>query len=173
MEKEYFYLNGDVKVGPLSLDALKSAPISRTTFVWNNSLPNWVEAGSLPELAEVFVSAVPPPPVVSYSPNSANNYTTGNSYNNPDRPPMPENYLVWAILSTILCCWPIGIASIIYAAKVGSAYNAGDYQGAISASANAKKWAIITACVGGILLLVVGIFYAIVGIAYFSALSEF
>ena len=143
MEKEYFYLNGDAKVGPLSLDTLKSAPISRTTYVWNNSLPNWVEAGTLPELAEVFVSEVPPP-AVNYSPNIANNYTTGGSYNNPNRPPMPENYLVWAILSTILCCWPFGIISIINAAKVGTAYNAGDYQTAITASSNAKKWAIIT-----------------------------
>ena len=169
MEKEYFYLNGDVKIGPLSLDALKSAPISRTTFVWNNSLPNWVEAGALPELAELFVSIAPPPPAVAnYSPN---NYSTGGNFNNQEKPPMPENYLVWAILSTVLCCWPIGIFSIINAAKVGSAYNAGDYQGAIKASSNAKKLAIVTACAGGILLIIVGIIYAIAGIAYFSALD--
>ena len=32
--------------------------------------------------------------------------------------PKPENYLVVAILSTILCCWPAGVVSIVYAAKV-------------------------------------------------------
>ena len=60
--KEYYYLNGDAKVGPLSLDALRFAPISPTTMVWNNSLPDWVEARSLPELAEMFVAAPAPPP---------------------------------------------------------------------------------------------------------------
>ena len=171
MEKEYFYLNGDVKIGPLSLDALKSAPISRTTFVWNNSLPDWVEACSLPELAELFVSIAPPPPATNYNSNSANNYSTGGNFNNPEKPPMPENYLVWAILSTVLCCWPIGIFSIINAAKVGSAYNAGDYQGALKASANAKKLAIVTVVAGAIIVIIVGIFYTIAGIAYFGALD--
>ena len=30
----------------------------------------------------------------------------------------PENYLVWAILCTVLCCLPIGIVSIVYSTKV-------------------------------------------------------
>jgi len=171
MEKEYFYLSGDTKIGPLSLDALKCASISRTTLVWNNSIPDWVEAGTLPELAEVFVSVTPPPPVANYSANNAYNNSTGSSFNNPDKPPMPESYLIWAILATVFCCWPIGIFSIISAAKVSSAYNAGDYQGAINASASAKKLAIVTACVGGISLIIVGIIYAIAGVAYFSALN--
>ena len=171
MEKEYFYLNGDVKVGPLSLDALKNAPISRTTFVWNNSLPDWVEAGALPELAEVFVSVTPPPPVANYSSSNTNNYSTGSSFNNPEKPPMPENYLIWSILATVFCCWPIGIFAIIQAAKVSSAYNIGDYQGAINASASAKKMTIVTACVGGIALIIISVFYAIMGVAYFSALN--
>ena len=165
MEKDYFYLNGDAKIGPLTLEALKYAPISRTTFVWNNSLPDWVEAGTLPELAEVFTTATPPPPAVNYSANNAYNNSPAGSTNNPERPPMPENYLLFAIITTIACCWPIGIFSIINAAKVSSAYNAGDYQGAINASASAKKLAIVTACVGGISWIIVAVFYAIVGAA--------
>ena len=171
MEKEYFYLNGDAKIGPLTLGALKSAPISRTTFVWNNSLPDWVEAGTLPELAEVFVSVTPPTPAANYNTNNAYNNAPAGSFNNPEKPPMPENYLVFAILSTVFCCWPIGIFSIINAAKVSSAYNAGDYQGAINASASAKKLAIATVCAGALLWIIVGIFYAIVGVAYFTSLD--
>ncbi len=57
----------------------------------------------------------------------------------------PENYLIWAILSTLFCCWPVGIASIVYASKVDSAFNRGDYEGALEASKNAKKWAWISA----------------------------
>jgi len=171
MEKEYFYLNGDVKNGPLSLDALKSAPISRTTFVWNNSLPDWVEAGSLPELAVIFAPAPPPPPVANYIQNNANNISTGSNLNNQEKPPMPESYLVWTIVSTIFCCWPIGIFSIIQAAKVSSTYIAGDYEGSLKASANAKKIMIANVCVGVFLYVVVSIIYAIAGIAYFSTLD--
>ena len=173
MEKEYFYLSGESKIGPLSLDALKSAPIARTTLVWYSSIPDWVEAGTLPELAEVFVSiAPPPPPVPSYSANTVSGNSTGGSFNNnPEKPPMPENYLVWSILATVFCCWPLGIFAIINAAKVSSAYNAGDYQGALNASASAKKWTIATACVGGISVIIVSVIYAIAGVAYFSTLG--
>jgi hypothetical protein len=86
---------------------------------------------------------------------------------------MPENYLVFAILSTVFCCWPIGIFSIINAAKVSSAYNAGDYQGAIKASANAKKLAILTACLGGISYIILCVFYAIVGVAALGGAFDF
>jgi uncharacterized integral membrane protein len=152
--KEYFYLNGDSKVGPLSLDALKFTPITPATLVWNNTLPDWVEARTLPELTGLFASANVPPP----SP-PAPNYNAGNAYNNPDKPPMPENYLVFAILATVLCCLPLGIVSLINATKVSSAYAAGDYEGAQKASADAKKWAIWSAIIGPILLIVFVFFY--------------
>jgi hypothetical protein len=54
---------------------------------------------------------------------------------------------VWAILSTLFCCLPFGIVSIVFAAQVDSKYNAGDYAGSVNASENAKKWAIISAVV--------------------------
>jgi hypothetical protein len=53
----------------------------------------------------------------------------------------PPNYLVWAILTTILCCLPFGIVSIVYAAPVNSKWTAGDYEGAKQSSKNAKIWA--------------------------------
>jgi hypothetical protein len=59
---EYFYLSGETRVGPFSLDALKNAPISRSTLVWHSALSNWTEAWTLPELAELFASQPPPPP---------------------------------------------------------------------------------------------------------------
>jgi len=53
----------------------------------------------------------------------------------------PPNYLVFAILVTIFCCQILGIVSIIFAAQVNSRWNAGDVQGALDASKNAKLWA--------------------------------
>lgn len=58
------------------------------------------------------------------------------------------NYLVFAILSTVLCCLPTGIVSIIYAAQVNTKIAAGDIAGATQASNNAKMWAWISFGVG-------------------------
>jgi Interferon-induced transmembrane protein len=60
----------------------------------------------------------------------------------------PDNYLVWAILSTVLCCLPLGIVSIVYSTKVSGLWGQGRYAEAQSASDSAKKWAIISAVVG-------------------------
>lgn len=59
-------------------------------------------------------------------------------------PPMPQtvqNHLVEAILVTLCCCMPFGIVSIVYAAQVNPKLQAGDIQGALQASRNAKNWA--------------------------------
>ena len=67
------------------------------------------------------------------------------------RPPKPDNYLVWAILVTLFCCLPFGIVSIVYAAKVDNLYAMGDYVNAQQAAKNAKTWALwgaITAAIG-------------------------
>ena len=61
----------------------------------------------------------------------------------------PDNYLVWAILCTVLCCIPFGIVSIVYSTRVSGLWAEGRYAEAQSASDSAKKWAIIGAVVGG------------------------
>jgi len=58
------------------------------------------------------------------------------------------NYLVFAILTTVLCCLPTGIAAIIYAAQVNGKLLAGDYAGAQAASNNAKIWCWVSFGVG-------------------------
>lgn len=52
----------------------------------------------------------------------------------------PKNYLVESILVTIFCCLPFGIVGIVFSSQVNSKYEAGDYEGAIMASKEAKKW---------------------------------
>jgi hypothetical protein len=63
----------------------------------------------------------------------------------------PQNYLVWAILATVFCCLPLGIASIVFAAQVNGKWAAGDHAGARDASEKAKKFAIWSAGVSVIL----------------------
>jgi len=69
----------------------------------------------------------------------------------------PNNYLVLSILSTIFCCWPLGIPAIIHASNVNSKFAEGDYAGAREASRKAKNWTIWSA----IAALLVWIFYFI------------
>ncbi len=52
----------------------------------------------------------------------------------------PKNYLVESILVTIFCCMPFGIAGIVFASQVNSKFSIGDYEGALRASKDAKKW---------------------------------
>jgi len=71
------------------------------------------------------------------------------------------NYLVFAILTTVLCCLPAGIPAIVYAAQVNGKLMAGDYAGARAASNNAKLWCWVAFGIGlaGTLLwiLVIGV----------------
>ena len=73
----------------------------------------------------------------------------GAPYGQPGGTP-PPNYLVWAILTLIFCCWPLSIASIVFAAQVNGKYSAGDLAGAQESSRKAKQfalWSAIGACV--------------------------
>ena len=69
----------------------------------------------------------------------------------------PPNYLAWAILTTVLCCLPFGIVSLIYAAQVNSKWMAGDIEGAKLSSKNAKIWAWVAFGVGIGIVLICGI----------------
>ncbi|MEG0183890.1 MAG: CD225/dispanin family protein [Stenotrophomonas sp.] len=71
------------------------------------------------------------------------------------------NHLVWAILSTLFCCLPAGIVSIVYAAQVNSKIAAGDLAGARDSSDKAKKWAMWSA----IAFVIVAVLYVVLVMA--------
>ncbi len=58
---------------------------------------------------------------------------------------LPPTNLVWAIITTVLCCVPCGVVAILYASKVSSALQSGDLAAARSASEKGAWW-----CIGGI-----------------------
>lgn len=80
----------------------------------------------------------------------------------------PDSWLWLAICSTVLCCLPLGVVSIIFSTQVDSKWAAGDYAGAEEASKKAKMWGFISAGSG----LVFGIIYFIFMLAtgFLSAL---
>lgn len=57
----------------------------------------------------------------------------------------PPTNMVWAILTTVLCCQIFGIIAIVYAAQVGAKFRTGDLEGANRYSDRAAIW-----CIAGI-----------------------
>ena len=66
----------------------------------------------------------------------------------------PPNYLVWAILTTVLCCLPLGIPSIVFSTQVNSKWALGDVAGAQDASVKAKKFAIWSAIAWAVVVVI-------------------
>lgn len=73
------------------------------------------------------------------------------------------NHLVWAILSTLFCCLPLGIVSIVYASQVDGKRAAGDIAGAREASGKAKFWAMLSAGLALIPILLYLVFVIVLG----------
>lgn len=136
--KNYHYTDGTNSFGPFSIEELKLKSISPDTLVWTEGMSTWIKAIDVPELKGELSFENTPPALPTNSPEP--HQATNNSFEY-SRP--PKTYLIETILSTIFCCWPVGIVSIVYAARVEKKFYAGDKIGAEEDSANAKKWMII------------------------------
>jgi hypothetical protein len=77
--------------------------------------------------------------------------------------PAPNNNLVWAILTTIFCCLPLGIVAIVKAAQVNNLWMQGQYDAARKSAEDAKKWSIWAAVLGvaGAILYLIVVFVII------------
>lgn len=131
--KNYFYIdqNGQ-QSGPVSENLLKQHGVIADTLVWCEGMSEWKKAIEIDDLKYLFST----PPL-----NNVNNQTVPPVSDNEQ---CPDDYLVWAILSTILCCWPLGIPAIVNAAKVEKLWNLGDKTGAKQKSKKAKMWCFIS-----------------------------
>ena len=96
--------------------------------------------------------AAPPPPPPGYG------------YGGQPQGAPPPNHLVWAILSTLFCCLPLGIASIVFAAQVNSKWAAGDVAGAHESSKKARQFALWGTIIG-VVLAVLYLILVVVGAA--------
>ena len=153
---DYHVARNNEKLGVFaSADALarfRSGELRPTDLVWCEGMPAWRAAG------EVFAAEASTALPLPSSP--------AGSFSSMPGQPQPDNYLVWAILSTLLCCVPLGIVAIVFAAQVDSKYAAGDYAGAQVASGRAKLWSILSA---GSLFLLVALYLG--AIALFGAVG--
>lgn len=96
-------------------------------------------------------------------------YQNDGQYRGQGIPPLkPNSNLILAIFTTICCCLPLGIVGIVYATKVDSLYNTGQYMAAQQAANDAKKWSLIGIAIGAIGSIIYGILVSIYGFAMFS-----
>jgi hypothetical protein len=72
----------------------------------------------------------------------------------------PSNHLVFAILTTLFCCLPLGIVSIVKASQVSGLWAQANYAGAQAASDSARKWAMWSAILGIAAIAIYGILIA-------------
>jgi hypothetical protein len=78
----------------------------------------------------------------------------------------PPNNLVFAILVTVFCCLPFGIAAIVYAAQVNGKAQAGDMAGALESARRSRMWSWWAFGVGMVVL----VLYVVLGV--FAAIAE-
>lgn len=81
----------------------------------------------------------------------------------------PETHLTRAIILTILCCLPLGIPAIVYAAGVENAFYSGNYNLAVEKSKKAEKLCDIT-LIFGIIYLV--IYFIVVAVLSATGISD-
>ena len=94
-----------------------------------------------------------PPPMPNAAPFGAYGAPASPYASGPTGVP-PANNLVWAILTTVLCCLPAGVVSIVFASQVNTKWATGDVAGAQKASANARTWAIVSAALGVVAIII-------------------
>ena len=153
---KYYMHTGGQQLGPFEESELLSHGLTASTMVWREGMPDWVAASQVPELSHLLPPSQQPP---SYQPQPG--YGPQQPYG--ARPPMPDTYMVWAILATLLCCLPFGIVSIVKASQVSTLYYQGNYAEARAASRAARNWAIASAVSSGAIVLVyVAVFFGAV-----------
>lgn len=136
----------------LTICLLPAAEVSQPAL---SSAPEVLpEASEVAEVAEESVAAAVPPVLPpdeavapAAAPAAAPVVLPAQQQPVPAQPEqeLPPTNLVWAIITTVLCCVPCGVVAILYASKVSSALQSGDLAAARSASEKGAWW-----CIGGI-----------------------
>lgn len=173
---KWYYSKSGTQLGPVEQDELiskiASSEVSPTDLVWKDGMGDWMPVSRINELSAAIRLSVAPEPQ-NVSPPAAEN-TMGTPYTPPMATPQApmvyngpaiQNYLWQSIVVTILCCWPLGIPAIVYAAKVEGLKSRGDIQGAMAASASAKTWCMVAGGAGLAALLIWAVIMGFFGAA--------
>jgi hypothetical protein len=80
-------------------------------------------------------------------------------------PASVPNYLVLAII-TLICCMPLGIVAVVFAARVNGQVQSGDMAGALASSRKAKLFSYIGLGLGiawWVICIATGVFAGVIG----------
>ncbi len=142
--KRYFYSDGERQFGPYDFEELREEGIEPDTLVWHPGLDSWIPASESDELKRFWEEEKKPvidlpdeevPEVFNpemYRSGSTDHHTTV------EKP--PKNWLLESILVTLLCCNPLGIVAIVYAAQVDTLFYKGEKEKSHKNSRNAAMW---------------------------------
>jgi len=172
---QYWINHNGVQSGPVDLENIKEMGLTSNAYVWCEGMQDWVKITQMPELQGLYemdseTAALQQPQAASTQLN-ADEPVVGQPYEQPQQPqqytqqpqhtqypqyaqqtqptePCPPTNLVWAIITTVLCCLPAGIVAIIYALKVTNKYREGDIEGAKQASETGAWWCIASIILG-------------------------
>ena len=157
---QYWINHNGVQSGPVDADGIKEMAITSRAYVWHPGLSDWVKITQIPELEGLYqvvdepvTTGQPYQPqtnALEQQPVSAQPINTQpvNTQQDEATEPCPPTNLVWAIITTLLCCLPAGIVAIIYALKVTNKYREGDIEGAKRASETGAWWCIASIILG-------------------------
>ena len=166
---QYWINHNGVQSGPVDLDGIKEMGLTSRAYVWHEGLADWVKITQLPDLQGLYEmvteetgqadpagassDAVMGQPYQPYQPQQQPQQPQPQyGVQEPVTEPCPPTNLVWAIISTVLCCIPAGIVAIVYELKVTNKYREGDIEGAKRASETGAWWCIAAIILGIIVM---------------------
>lgn len=192
MDKEYYIVVDDSRVGPLSFEQLGERGLEPSTLVWTAGMPDWARADSIPELEALIAQNVvndesafgsyarpeEPPHIKRPWEQQGNQYASGSRYGQNSDPngqlQVKTNWKTLSIVATIAgflfsCIGGIvGIFALLEANKAENAQNAGFDQQAQSNWSNCKTLTIIAFVLVGL-----GLIGNIVVMRYFPMIMRF
>lgn len=141
-------------MGPMSIDQIRmgmqQGTITPDCVYCTTSMPQWQPLSSLPGLMPAAAPTPAPMPMGGGMPMGAP--MPGVMPGQAGMPmAKPDNYMVWSILVTILCCLIGGVVAIVKSSSVNTLWAQGRFAEAKQAADSAKQWCIISAVIGLVL----------------------
>lgn len=161
---QWYYARQGAQSGPVSTEEMRRLISSRavlpTDLVWRDGMAQWTPLAQVSELASgpSIPGPAPMPTPLAVVPGAS--YGGSAPGAGASVGPCPDNWLWQAIVATLCCCLPLGVASIVFAAQVKSKWQAGDQAGAIESARKAKIffwWAFGLGIIGNLIYIVVSV----------------
>lgn len=139
---QWYYTQNGQQAGPVDeaqlRQMLSSGQVASSDLVWKDGMANWAPLSAVAEFAGTAAAVTPAAGYPSPQPAQPLPYGGYAAPRAQYGAASVPNYLVQSILVTVLCCMPLGVVAIVFAAQVNSKLAVGDYAGAVDASNKAK-----------------------------------